>query len=129
MKLKSLVIFSILVLPLVFGVFLSCTKEKAPLPPPCGLTADSTISFSAHVFPIIQQNCAINSDCHGAGAAFQPHYDGYAAVKSVVDAGSFEYHLFGDGQMPPSYAPDSAQLSSCEKDFLRWWYDQGAQNN
>lgn len=121
----KLFLFFSFVLVLFGGV--SCRQDQALQPNECFPTLD-TVTFSNHVFPLIQMNCATTIGCHAPGAG-NPVLEDYSSVKAIVDNGSFENRVLIQQDMPPSYGPDSVQLETCELELMRVWVEQGALNN
>jgi hypothetical protein len=106
-----------------------CTRDKSITPNTCNIAQDSVISYSQNILPLVNRSCGAGTDCHGAGASFQPVINDYASVKAAVDNNSLQFHMFEIMDMPPSYGADSTQINECERELFRLWVQQGAPNN
>ncbi|MGV3609676.1 MAG: c-type cytochrome [Fluviicola sp.] len=98
----------------------SCTKAKVPVPLP-QVTCTSTISFSAQIAPMIQENC---SGCHGAGAGTSPVLSNHAEISA--NANAIINTLRGTPQLMPQGGP--ALADSLIQQF-QCWLEQGTLNN
>lgn len=107
----------------------NCTRDKSITPNTCNIDQDSVISYSQNIQPLVSRSCGAGTDCHGAGAAFQPVINDYSTMKTAVNDNSLSFHMFEIMDMPPSYGPDSTQITGCERELIRIWVEQGAQNN
>jgi hypothetical protein len=98
----------------------SCTKEKAPnlVDPNCV----DTVSFSATVLPILQQNCF---SCHGAGNTTGFVFSNHVNISSQSDAiiGAMQNQGF---QLMPIGGP---QLPDSTIQAIKCWIAQGKLNN
>lgn len=83
---------------------------------------DTGVSFATDILPIITANCAINSNCHGAGAS-QPVFTTYAVIKTR--AANIKVRT-ANGTMPPAGQPD---LTANQIQLIACWVDSGAPNN
>lgn len=102
----------------------ACSKDRAPDPIPFEC-ADTTISYSLSIEPLVIENCA-TSGCHGNSAAGGYRLDSYEKI---------EQHKFDiitvikheDGLTPmPLGAP---KLSITQIQSFVCWVEQGAPNN
>lgn len=84
----------------------------------------STINakYNADITPIINANC-LSSSCHGAGSA-NGDYTTYAGIKMKADNGSLSTRILYDKSMPPN-----GELSLDNRNKIKCWLDNGAQNN
>ncbi len=90
---------------------------------PCDTT--SVTSYSAHIVPILQNNCV---SCHsGSGANADVHLDTYEGVRVVATNTALQgvtWHEQFYTPMPPNY-----QLDSCSLVQIKKWILAGAPNN
>lgn len=90
------------------------------------------MSYSIDVLPIINASCATTAACHGAGASGSAKdYSTYAGVHSdsrgdTVTSTLFAYISPGATDPMPK---TGAKLSTCDRNKIRNWIHQGAQNN
>ena len=102
----------------------SCTKDKAVDPNACNYES-SEIKYNGLIKDIINTRCASDGLCHGspqdASGNGGGEYTTYDLIKAKVDAGSFNNRLFVLGDMP-----QGSELSECEMEKLKAWYDAGA---
>ena len=104
-------------------VFISaCGKENnGNGNPNTDCSNNTTKSFNAHVFPIIQNTCAI-TNCHAAGSINGPgpltNYNQISAVSSSIRAAVVS------GTMPKN-----SSLTSAQKNSIICWIDAGSLNN
>jgi hypothetical protein len=116
---------SFLAMALVATLFLpnSCTKDKGKQPvsstPPPAAGACDTITYSKHIKPIIDMNCAL-SGCH-AGTTSNPLFTSYDLVKDRADAGRIKARAI-DG---PSFMPPSGRLPQAQIDLISCWLESG----
>jgi hypothetical protein len=84
----------------------------------------STINakYSANIFPIINRNCNA-SGCHNAGSG-NGDFTTYAGLKVKADNGTLSDRVLYKKDMPVS-----AALSLDNRNILKCWLDNGAQNN
>jgi len=98
----------------------SCTKDKTPYlaDPNCV----DTVSFSASVLPILQQNCF---SCHGAGNTTGFIFSNHANISSQSNAiiGAMQNQGF---QLMPKGGP---QLPDSTIQTIKCWIAQGKLNN
>ena len=92
---------------------------------PCEL---ETISFAAHIEPVISQNCAF-SGCHlNPGAAAGLDLSDHGAISAAALNGALiqriERNNGEGGQMPPS-----GRMGQCHIDQIKEWALAGAPNN
>ena len=106
----------------------SCGKEKAVEPSAC-FDPTFEVSFSQDIGPIINKSCGSATGCHAGGATPQPAYTDYASIKAKVDDGSLETRVLELREMPPSWGPDSVQITDCERELFKLWIEAGAPNN
>lgn len=82
---------------------------------------NTTKSFSAHVSPIIQNNCT-QSGCHGAGSTNGPgpllNYTQISTAATAIRAAVVS------GTMPKN-----SSLTTAQKNSIICWVDAGALNN
>lgn len=102
--------------------------------PPASTCSPDSVYFQQQVLPIFISNCAL-SGCHDAAS----HQDGiilttYAGIRSEVRPGSLSNSEIWekitesdpDDRMPP---PPRNPLTQQQKDIIKNWILQGAQNN
>jgi mono/diheme cytochrome c family protein len=99
-----------------FLFFSTCTKENTD---PIADVDCSTVTFSATIFPIFEQNCN-TSGCHGSGAANGVFSD-YDAIKVIADNGKLRTEVLDDRTMPIG-----STLTSEELGQIKCWLDAGA---
>lgn len=112
------------------GVFTGCYYDNMEdvypgdgLFRPCDTT--STISYTNHIVPILENNCI---NCHsGSGANADVHLDNYQGVYDIATQGlltGVTWHEVGFTPMPPNY-----QIDSCSLVQIKKWVLAGAPNN
>ena len=116
-----------------FLVLGSCSKDKAGEPSDC-FPANYQVSYQTDIQPIIDKSCGSSTNCHAAGVTTRPSFVDYAAFKNELDNGLLEQHVVQDRYMPPVWGPDSVQFDAeeCgepERELIRLWIEQGAQDN
>lgn len=114
----------------IIGLYLSfsaCTNNKLPEPivTPVTFCDSLQVTFSGHVNPIIQQNCAI-SGCHVQGGTGNGDFTTYAGLKPHIDAGRFRHSVI-EGNTP--VMPPTGQLPVEQLRVLDCWLNNGAPNN
>lgn len=110
----------------MFGCYYDVEEELYPSR--AGTCDTSKLSFSAHIYPIINSRCN-TSGCHNTAASSGGlSFEGYANVKAHIDEprflGSIK-HQAGFSAMPKS----STKLSSCDLLKVEQWKKNGAPNN
>ncbi len=107
-----------------FLLTLSCNKDKAPQPIPFEC-ADTTISYSISIEPLIMQNCAV-SGCHNSSGAGGYVFESYISIEESKDVILKTLrHDNGVAPMPlgsPKLSMDQVQSFTC-------WIEQGALEN
>lgn len=115
---------------LSLGLLASCT-HLPPVPDPEPQPCDpGIVDFTNEVLPLIQSNCAM-SGCHvGPFPAEGINLSTYAGIMEEVKPGNAAdsklYKVLfetGDDLMPP---PPMAALNSTQKELIRLWIQQGA---
>jgi hypothetical protein len=89
---------------------------------PCDLL---NVTFTGIVWPIIQNSC---TGCHsGAAPSGNLHLESYSDVKTIANNGK----LLGviNAQSPYPQMPPGTPLSSCRKDQITLWVNNGGNNN
>jgi len=101
---------------------LSCDKKVAKIDASAPFTAEQcdTVTFSKHIGPLVQTNCAL-SGCHATGEP-QINLTSYAAVKTIADDGRMRSYVI-EGN--PEFMPKGGQLSQRDKNFVICWLDNG----
>ena len=109
----------IIVLLSVFGLLMSCTKDKVQAAN-CG-GADE-VSFAATIWPIIEQNC---NGCHGSGAGGYT-FDEYDKIENNASVILDAMRENGGVQLMPINGPalDDSLINAFEV-----WICQGKMNN
>ena len=97
---------------------IGCTYEKAE---PLTVGCDSIISFRIDIVPILNLNCI---GCHSTGDA-QGDFQNYDGVKAKADNGILKYRVCSVKDMP--VPPGS--ISDADRQKIKCWIEQGAQNN
>ncbi|HSN60439.1 MAG TPA: hypothetical protein VLR49_05870 [Ferruginibacter sp.] len=126
MKLKGINIFTLLLSAFAFS---SCYYDKADLLYP-GTNAPcdtiSTISYTQHVVPLLQQHCY---GCHsGTGPSGNIAMGTYATDKAIALNGK----LFGTINYSNGFSPMPAgapKLSNCNIAIIKKWIDANTPNN
>jgi mono/diheme cytochrome c family protein len=85
------------------------------------------VLFGADVVPILENNCAACHTTGGAGAAKLTMFNSGGAVDYTAVSGAIDTILskVTTNQMPMGGPP----LSDADKEMLRAWKSEGAQNN
>ena len=113
-KLKYIFYFS----PFVLLYIYSCKKNEYK-----NIDCNSIqAKYSSDIFPIINSKCN-SSGCHGAGSS-KGDFTNYQGLKAKADNGSIEKRVLVNKDMPPS-----GSLSSEERNKIKCWLNNGAQNN
>lgn len=119
MKIISL-FFTASLLVAISSSFFSCSKDKVPnyIDPNC----IDTVSFSATVLPIIQQNCV---SCHNVGNSTGYTFSNHTNISNQSSAILGAIQGQGFLQMPQvgPVLPDSTIQ------FIKCWVSQGKLNN
>jgi hypothetical protein len=108
---------------LVF-ILASCVNHMKEEPKPVSLCDPAQSTFSGHVNPIIQLNCAIYG-CHDAGSG-NGDFTKYEELKIRVEDGRFKNSVI-DGNTP--VMPPSGKLPDAQIRVLECWLSNGAPNN
>lgn len=108
-------------------LFTACYKDnEEDLYPGNNECVTENVSFSATVWPAINNNCV---SCHsGAGASAGIRLGNYSDISAAIDGGRFVgaiKHQQGFSAMPPS----GAKLSDCTISQIEAWIQQGKKNN
>lgn len=94
--------------------------------PDAGGCDTTNVTFSAYVFPVVQNYCL---GCHkGTSASGGIDLNGYQGVKTIALDG----RLYGSVSHGTGYSPmpqNSAKLSDCRISKIKAWIDAGAPNN
>ena len=114
---------SVFIISMLFIV--SCTYDKAKLPPPppiINLCDTLNVTYSGAIASIMNAHCN-TSGCHASGS---PYGDltNYVGVKAKVDNTTFRKRVIIQKNMPPSYLLPQGDL-----DKLNCWLKAGAPNN
>jgi hypothetical protein len=103
----------------------SCTKKEAKKPIVVPAACD-TVSFSKHIKPLFEANCAI-SGCHtGATPAGNASFTTYESIKAKAADGKIEARAI-DGK--PTFMPPTGPLPQAQRDLIKCWLDKGSPNN
>lgn len=105
---------SFLIFTLVLFIFSSCTKDDPIAEVDC-----STVTFSAVIFPIFEQNCN-TSGCHD-GSTYNGTFTSYSNIKGVADNGQLRKKVLEERSMPKE-----GSLTSEELGQIKCWLDAGA---
>ena len=106
------------------------TGQSSTPPPPCDTSG--TISYSLTVQPILTQNCATTSSCHGSGASYD--YTIFATVVSDAHATHgndimTRINLSSSNSLHMPGQSGGATLATCDVSKIRIWINQGCQAN
>ena len=112
---KVLIFFSVILIITI----LACSKNSDSVTTNCGGIVKS---YSSDINPIIQNSCAINAGCHGAGSTNGPGpltnysqvFSARVAIRTAVASGTM---------------PQNSSLSTADKNSIICWIDSGAPNN
>jgi hypothetical protein len=128
------IIFPFILLLICGGLaFESCTKDKTPRPAPGPAPCDpEKVYFQNSIQPLVNSSCA-KSGCHDAITKEEGlNLSTYEGVRSIVRPGRPEdseliemINESEDKRMPP---PPSPPLTADQKELLRKWIAQGADN-
>lgn len=114
-----------LLLSLIFSLHLaSCANNKKDEPKPVTASECETITYSASVVPIIQQNCT-TPYCHDANSV-NGNFNNYEELKIRVDDGRFKNSVI-DGNIP--VMPQTGKLPDAQIRILQCWLNNGAPKN
>lgn len=88
-------------------------------------TQSNAISYKTDIKPIVVAKCAT---CHApsSGSGAPGDFNTFDDFKTRADLGLVKSRVFDKQDMPQAGAP---QLTNEEKDKLKKWLDEGAQNN
>jgi len=114
----------------VISIFTGCYNDKFDklyvtpgTPDSCNVT---TVTYSAIVQPIIQQNCAI-SGCHDASSSNGFLLDNYTHVATQAASGALVGTISHSGSYPAM--PLSGSLTTCQIKQIQAWVTAGYPNN
>jgi hypothetical protein len=103
-------------------------KPMAYLNETCDSTI-STVSYSNHIVPILNNSCGLNSSCHGNNAVSNVDLTSYNDVYAVSQ-GYLLWHVVNwttnYSKMPKG---SQTKISDCNIALIRKWIDAGAPNN
>ncbi|MCB9188484.1 MAG: hypothetical protein H6600_04850 [Flavobacteriales bacterium] len=116
-----------LILPIIFTVLLSCSKDKTPTAPVVEPDICDSIpkSFATDVQPIFDNNCVV---CHNSannqanGQSWETHGEISANISSILTAINHE-----PGKTPMPY--QLPKLSDSLIQVIECWASDGAPNN
>jgi len=83
----------------------------------------TSYTYSGTIKPIVDQNCATSTACHGSGTQYGD-FTTYTGLKSRVDNQSIQKRAIVVQDMPPA-----APMPDCELLLIKNWIDHGALNN
>lgn len=102
----------------------SCTKDEGKLPvqttPPPTASACDTVTYTKHIKPIIETNCAL-SGCH-ASPTSNPFLENYTQVKEKAERVKARAVDANPSIMPPS---PNTPLTAAQKDLINCWVSNG----
>ena len=99
--------------------------------PSSAIDTGTIMSYSIDIAPIINASCATGSSCHGAGAPLGKDYTVFSSLYSDCrhdTTGSTLFSYISPGATDPM-PKTGAKLSTCDRNKIRNWIHQGAQNN
>lgn len=79
-----------------------------------------SVTYIAHIEPIIAQSCAIGG-CHVTGGGGNGNFETYGGVLAKVQNGTFEETVLISKSMPPS-----GNLSTCDLELIEAWIAAGS---
>ena len=113
------------------GLFMhpSCTKDYLELT----IEIPDSVSFSMNIIPILTDDCATKSGCHGPGGLVPVLTPGdafenlwiYGYIDTTNATSSRLYTIVNSGAMPKG----EKKLPQGEIDIILKWIEQGAQDN
>jgi hypothetical protein len=109
---------------LFFLFFASCVNNKKDEPIPITASECGSITYTANVVPIIQQNCT-TPYCHDAGSV-NGNFNNYEELKIRVDDGRFRNSVI-EGKTP--VMPQTGKLPDAQIRILQCWLNNGAPKN
>jgi hypothetical protein len=117
----------ILVITGLFIAIMACRKKSEPFVPDCKQISHE---WSHDIVPILTTYCTDSSfgSCHQSGSPNGDWTD-YAQFKYKVDGGHVQEHCLEKDEMPPVYSTGPRPLKTSEKQILRCWIEDGAQEN
>lgn len=107
---------------MAFILFISCSKGNSGADPVVIDCATAASGFSANVSPIVLNNCAVNSGCHGGGSTNGPGQ--LITYSQIFNARAEIRPAVISRQMPKDHKLSNADINS-----IVCWIDAGAQNN
>ena len=130
MSSKKILKFILFGMTMIFVI--SCSSDDSdptvnPDPDMMDPCTSITSTYAADIRPIIDLTCAL-SGCHVAGGSGDGNFESYNGVKAKADNGSLVSRAVTGGTMPPSNS-SGPSLTETQKNLIRCWVEDGAQNN
>ena len=128
---------TILVVACLAVYLASCTKDKAQqkavgIDSACTHNGKDTMSYTNDIVPIMTTYCTDPAlgDCHSPSSTLGFDFSTYDGLATQLPDLFYFYVLDPvNATMPKSITKGPTQLSSCEKEKLQLWFDQGYHNN
>lgn len=114
--------------------FIYCTQEQAAPKPDtsCTNNGQDIMSFTQDIIPILNTYCTRDTlgDCHQASSTYGYDFTTYAGLEVYLPDVFYSFVLDpATATMPKSITNGPQLLTSCDKEKLQLWLDQGYQNN
>ena len=84
------------------------------------------VSYSTHVYPIVNKTCAI-PQCHSGDFEYGD-FNQFREIKERADNGKLKF-MIETHQMPHGFTEGPQYLTSCEIETMKKWINEGAANN
>ena len=142
MKRRSIIFQALLAAFLIVLVVASCTDHGAVVDIPMPVDADTLISFSTQVHPLLQNSCQAFG-CHTT--ASPNHGLNMTTYATIRDSSQFRFVIPYDADHSPLYIAVSPRyadlgiagrmpfgrtpLSESDQNLIRTWINQGAKDN
>lgn len=84
------------------------------------------LSYSSHVYPIVNKTCAIPS-CHTGNFEYGD-FNQFKEFKKRADNGKLRF-MIESHQMPHGFTEGPTYLTTCEIETIKKWIQEGAKNN
>jgi hypothetical protein len=124
----------LMVVAALLMAFGSCYNDKSDklYPAPVTATCDTAaVSFSTDIMPILVAGCNISGGCHDAAGQPTSGYDfsTYAGIQPVANYEVLVNDINGTPTARHNVMPKTGTISSCDKNKITAWVNQGSKNN
>lgn len=93
------------------------------------LGSPDTFGYAATIKPIVEANCATNSNCHAGNSSYPPNFTTHAGfaewTKPGNPRGSRIREVISSGYMPLNNGP----LSDCDQKKISQWIELGSKDD